>query len=219
MKLLARSGAEEGLWLRADAQTGGKGRRGRKWTSPHGNLYASTLVRLGPGDPPPATLAMVVSIALYDVAKSYLPGGDFALKWPNDLMLGGAKVSGILLEREAEAVVIGVGLNLASHPTGLDRPVTSFAAHNTIVPPALLLYDLAPCFADHLATWRGEGLKPVVVNWQKRAHPVGTPLAFHDGKGAVIEGLFDGLVDNGALKLRLADGSVRVIHAGDVFLV
>ncbi|WP_298020537.1 biotin--[acetyl-CoA-carboxylase] ligase [uncultured Parasphingopyxis sp.] len=216
---LAREGAGEGLWLRADVQTTGRGRQGRDWTSPKGNLYTSTLVRLKDGDPPPASLAMVAAIALFDTALSYLPYGRFVLKWPNDLMLDGAKVSGILLEREGDAVVVGMGLNLASHPTGLDRPVTSLAAHGGHIPPDIFIADLAPQFARVLDHWRSNPLSATIAQWQGRAHAQGTPLTVHDGGGDPVAGVFDGLNEDGALRLRLEDGEVRVIHAGDVFLV
>src|SRR5436853_1339519 len=96
---LAREGAAEGLWLRAERQTGGRGRQGREWHSPAGNLYASTLVRLRPADPPAPTLALVAAVALHEVASAFAGGARIEIKWPNDLMVGGAKLSGILLER------------------------------------------------------------------------------------------------------------------------
>ncbi|MFN2260234.1 MAG: biotin--[acetyl-CoA-carboxylase] ligase, partial [Parasphingopyxis sp.] len=117
LKELAREGAAEGLWLRAERQTRGKGRRGRSWDSPAGNLYASTLVRLRDGDPAAASLALVAGVALWDALAGALGDAQgLQLKWPNDLLLGGAKLAGILLEREGEAVIVGCGVNLARHP-------------------------------------------------------------------------------------------------------
>jgi BirA family biotin operon repressor/biotin-[acetyl-CoA-carboxylase] ligase len=219
MIALAASGAEEGLWLRAERQTAGRGRQGRAWVSPPGNLYASTIVRLRPGDPPPATLAMVAAVALDEVVRTVLPGGDLSIKWPNDLLLGGAKLSGILLERAGNAVVIGIGVNLVHHPEGLPRPVTSLAAHDVPVDPEPFLEMLADGFARWLERWRGEGLDPVRRRWVERAHPKGTALTANLPDGAAVEGLFDGLDSDGALVLRLADGTSRVIHAADVFLI
>ncbi|RZL52832.1 MAG: biotin--[acetyl-CoA-carboxylase] ligase, partial [Sphingomonas sp.] len=126
MRLLARQGAEEGLWLRAERQTAGKGRLGRQWVSEPGNLYASTLVRLRPADPAPATLALVAAVALHRAVGVFLPDAA-RLKWPNDLLLGDAKLSGILLERSEDAVVVGIGVNLAHHPDLPDRATTSLA--------------------------------------------------------------------------------------------
>lgn len=210
---LAREGAPEGLWLRADRQSGGKGRQGRQWESPPGNLYASTLVRLRPGDPPAPTLALVAAVALQEAVSLHADG--VCIKWPNDLIADGAKLAGILLEREGEAVVAGFGVNLAGHPSHIERPVTSVAKLAGSAPqPDALLDVLAEAFARWLGRWRGEGLGPVCRRWLERAHPVGTPLVTSEGAG-----LFDGLDEYGALRLRLADGTSRVIHAGDVFLI
>lgn len=210
---LARSGAAEGLWLRADRQTGGKGRQGRTWVSPPGNLYASTLVRLRPGDPPAPTLALVAAVALHEAVAPHAPGVQ--IKWPNDLLADGAKLAGILLEREEERVVAGFGLNLAHHPHELDRPTTSLAAAGGTAPePAAILEVLADAFARWLARWRVAGVDPLRAAWLERAHPIGTALSTHLG-----EGLFDGLDAHGGLRLRVAEGGVRLIHAGDVFLL
>jgi BirA family transcriptional regulator, biotin operon repressor / biotin---[acetyl-CoA-carboxylase] ligase len=213
MAALARDGAAEGLWLRAERQTGGRGRQGRDWHSPEGNLYASTLVRLRESDPPASTLALVAAVALHEVAAATAP--QVRIKWPNDLFADGAKLAGILLERSGEAVVIGFGVNLGHCPDGIDRPVTSLAALSAAAPPPEAFVDmLAESFARWLERWRAEGLPPVRTRWLAGAHPPGTALSTPDG-----EGLFDGLDESGALRLRLADGSTRVIHAGDVFLI
>lgn len=210
---LARGGAAEGTWLRAERQTGGKGRQGRAWVSPSGNLYASTLVRLQRGEPPAPTLALLAAVALHEVVAIYAPSAQ--IKWPNDLLFDGAKLAGVLLERQGEAVIIGFGVNLAHHPTDLGRPATSLIALAGIAPqPGAFLEILAEAFAGWLDRWRNEGLAPVRARWLAAAHPLGTPLATADA-----EGLFDGLDESGALRLRLANGGMRVIHAGDVFLI
>jgi BirA family transcriptional regulator, biotin operon repressor / biotin---[acetyl-CoA-carboxylase] ligase len=220
MLALARTGADDGLWLLAETQTGGRGRQGRTWESPPGNLYASTLVRLRAGDPLPATLALVAAVALAESLDVQLGGGAATIKWPNDVLVNGAKIAGILLERQDDAVVVGIGVNLASHPEGLDRPVTSVAAKNGHAPdPAWFCEELAINFARWLMRWRGEGLGVVRDAWLARAHPPGTALRATQADGAVLDGLFAGLDTDGALRLRLADGSVHVIHAGDVFLI
>lgn len=219
MLALAASGIAEGLWLRAERQTSGRGRQGRKWLSAPGNLYASTLVRLRPSDPSPATLALVAAVALEETVATYLRDGALALKWPNDLLLGDAKLSGTLLERAGDAVVIGIGVNLAHSPEGMQRAVTSLAAHGLQLDPHEFLETLAEAFARWLARWRGEGVATIRDRWVARAHPIGTALTARLADGAVIDGLFDGLDRDGALQLRLADGTVRTIHAGDVFLL
>lgn len=210
----AATGAPEGLWLRAEVQTGGKGRQGRAWVSPPGNLYASTLVRLRPGDPPAPTLALVSAVALHEAVAIYAP--SVRIKWPNDLLAAdGAKLAGILLERSGDAVVIGFGVNLAHHPEGLERPVTSLQRLTGAAPePGAFVELLAETFARWLGRWRGEGVAPVRRAWLADAHPLGTALSTAEG-----DGLFDGLDEDGALRLRLADGTIRTIHAGDVFLI
>jgi BirA family biotin operon repressor/biotin-[acetyl-CoA-carboxylase] ligase len=216
---LARGGAAEGVWLRAGRQTGGRGRQGREWHSPEGNLYASTLVRLRSGDPPAPTLALVAAVALHEVASAFAPGAAIEIKWPNDLMVAGAKLSGILLERLDDSVIVGFGVNLADHPDQAMRPATSFAVLGSAPDPALFQQTLAESFARWLARWRDEGLAPIRRSWLAAAHPPGTALSTHTASGAWVEGLFDGLDETGALKLRLTDGSAQVIHAGDVFLI
>lgn len=237
---LARTGLPEAVWLRAERQTGGRGRQGRAWVSPLGNFYASTLVRLRPTDPPPASLGLVAAVALEEVASLYLCSREsgsterqawsnppvlspvrehgLVLKWPNDLLLGGAKLSGILLERVGDAVVVGVGVNLANHPDLPDRPTTSLAAHGAAVAPADFAETLAEAFARWLSVWRGTGLATVRARWLERAHPVGTALAARLPDGVLAEGLFAGLDPDGALILRLADGRTRAIHAADIML-
>ena len=219
MLALARDGAAEGLWLRADSQTGGRGRQGRAWVSPPGNFYGSTLVRRMVGDPPAPSLAMVAAVALDALLQGWLGSGRLTIKWPNDLLADGAKISGILLEGAGEAVVVGIGVNLAHHPDLPDRPATSLAALGLSPPdPADFAEELAASFAAWLARWRSEGLGVVLARWQARAHPPGTALRVNAPEG-VLEGLYEGLEGDGALRLKSADGRVHVVHAGDIFLL
>jgi BirA family biotin operon repressor/biotin-[acetyl-CoA-carboxylase] ligase len=214
---LARGGAPEGVWLRAERQSAGRGRQGRAWESPAGNLYISTLIRLRPSDPPAATLALVAAVALEEAVRTF--GVSAILKWPNDLLIDGAKLSGILLERTEDAVVIGLGVNLAHCPEGLDRAATSMRVYGPAPDPQIFAETLAESFERWVARWRGEGLGPVRERWLDRAHPAGTALTARLADGSAVDGLFDGLTRDGALILRLADGTQRVIHAGDVFLL
>ena len=215
----AAAGAPEGYWLRADLQTDGHGRLGRVWQSPPGNLYASTIVRVQPGDPSPASLALVTAVAVHETLAVYAPALALMIKWPNDILIGAAKLAGMLLERQGDAIVIGIGINLAAAPAGLERAVTCLADHGPAPDPGIFIEDLASGFARWLGRWRGEGLAPVRAHWLAAAHPPGTALAATLADGNTVNGLFDGLENEGGLRLRLADGSVHVIHAGDVFLV
>ncbi len=221
---LAKAGAVEGLWLRAEQQTAGRGRQGKTWVSPVGNLYASTLVRLRPADPPAPTLALVAAVALQEAAEAFCSLAhartQVQIKWPNDLLIDGAKLSGILLERVDDAVVVGFGVNLAHCPESLDRPATSIAAAIGSAPdPNTFLLALAESFAAWLIHWRAEGLAQVRTRWLEKAHPIGAPLTARLPDGTSYDGRFDGLDAGGALRLRLADGAVHVIHAADVFLM
>lgn len=141
------------------------------------------------------------------------------LKWPNDLLVSGAKLSGILLERMGDNVVVGIGVNVAHHPDLADRAATSLAAEGVAITPMALLERLTEMFAAWLGIWRAQGLAPVVTRWLERAHATGTPLIARLADGSAVDGTFETMASDGALVLRLADGSTRVIHAGDVFLV
>jgi BirA family transcriptional regulator, biotin operon repressor / biotin---[acetyl-CoA-carboxylase] ligase len=147
-------------------------------------------------------------------------GCSAEIKWPNDLLVDGAKLSGILLERAEDAVVIGFGVNLAHHPEGIGRATTSVAARTGIAPdPGTVVEVLAESVARWLGRWRSGGVAALRTAWLDAAHAPGTPLSVNLPDGEALEGLFDGLDEAGALRLRLAGGAVRVIHAGDVFLI
>ncbi|MEP2102257.1 MAG: biotin--[acetyl-CoA-carboxylase] ligase [Parasphingorhabdus sp.] len=218
MKTRALGGADEGLWLRAEKQSGGIGRLGRKWESPEGNLYCSTLVRCRRDDPAPSSLSFVAALAVHKAIGTHLPHDDFWLKWPNDILVSGLKICGILLERAGDAVVVGIGVNVSVAPELDGRIVTSL--HNEGSDPALapgsLLESLAGYFAETLVEWRQSGLTSILDAWQKRAHPLGTRLSTSDANGQPLEGEYAGLSSDGALRLRKHDGTLIDIHAGDV---
>ncbi|CAN5307426.1 biotin--[acetyl-CoA-carboxylase] ligase [soil metagenome] len=218
---LARSGSvSEGDWLYADRQTSGRGRRGRDWASPPGNVYASTIVTGRASDPAAPTLALVAAIAVYETLKIWTPAQPLIIKWPNDLLIEGAKISGILLESAGNAVIIGIGVNLMPAAPKTDRAVTSLATLGIAPPgPGTFVETLTEIFATWLSRWRVEGLSLIRAAWLDRAHSIGTALSAATHGDHRIDGLFDGLTEDCALRLRLADGSTRVIHAGDVFLI
>lgn len=219
MLALAEQGAAEGMWLRAGRQTGGRGRMGRSWESPAGNLHCSTLVRVHAADPPLHTLALVAANAVHALLAP-LCEGQARIKWPNDVLVDGAKIAGILLERSGDAVIIGIGINVTGHPTALDRPVTSLAAQGLADADAgALLERLALLFGHWLGIWRAQGLEPVRAHWLVNAHTAGTPMRVVQPDGDVVEGTFDTLDRQGMLILRLANGDARAIHAGDILLI
>ena len=141
-----------------------------------------------------------------------------SLQWPNDVLLSGAKLAGSLLERAGEAAVVGIGVNLAAAPHLPDRPARHLARSGPAPDRDLFAHQLAASFDRELDRWRQFGLAPILSRWLAAAHPVGSPLAVHGADGSRAAGAFDGLEPDGALRLRLADGSARVIHAGDVSL-
>ena len=218
--LIADSTAGEGDWLVALRQSSGKGRQGRQWQSLDGNFAGSTLIRLRDSDPPPATLALAAGLALIEAADAAAPGGAFQLKWPNDLMMAKdlqelAKLGGILLERAGDRVVAGFGVNLAAAPAIEGRPTASL---DGAVSPHAFAPLLAASLARLLAAWRSADPAAFINAWQHRAHPVGTPITVHNAPGQQLSGRFDGLDPDGSLRLRLDDGRIERIHAGDVTL-
>jgi len=209
----------EGYWLVADRQTGGRGRQGRAWLDAPGNFMGSTVVRLTGHEPAASSLSFVAALATYEAVVSHLGSPQaLQLKWPNDILLAGNKLCGILLERAGACAVVGIGVNLAAAPALPDR----HAGHLAQAAPALdrdaFALELAASFDRELDRWREFGLEPLLSRWLAAAHPIGAALAVHGANGAAVRGTFAGLAPDGALQLRLADGSVRAIHAGDVSL-
>ena len=211
--------AREGDWLVARRQTAGRGRAGRAWEDGAGNFMGSTVVALRPGDPMPQTLALVTGLAMAEAVAAVPGAPNTMLKWPNDLLVDGAKLAGILLERAGEIVVIGIGCNLVRAPEVAGRATTALADHGAHIELGEFADLLADCFAGALARWRGGEWYALRAAWLARAHPEGTPLSVNDREGHPITGTFAGLGADGAALLRLADGTVRPIHAGDVELI
>lgn len=208
----------EGEWLVADRQTAGRGRQGREWFDGAGNFMGSTVVWLHPAGPPAASLALAAALAVYEAVVPLLADpASLRLKWPNDLICGGAKLAGILLEREGDALVAGIGVNLARAPRIGGRETLALAELGPAPDRDLFAAALAATFDTELERWRSYGVEPMVRRWQAVAHPPGTPLTVAAPGEAALTGAFDGLTPEGALRLRLADGASRVIHAGDVF--
>lgn len=210
----------EGYWLRAERQTDGKGRSGRAWDSPAGNLACSTVVSLRGQDASPATLSLVAGLAAHDAVASVLtvPNAGLRLKWPNDLLCHGAKLAGILCELVDRTVIVGIGINVQTAPQLADRATTSLAAiaGHTAIDAADVLIALSDTFAHRLAQWRQAPLSDTLAAWEVRATPRGTPMTVH--AETLIDGRFDGLENDGSLRLLLDDGARRAIYAGDVIL-
>ena len=213
--LLGDIGAVEGDWLVALAQDEGKGRQGRAWSSLAENFFGSTLVQLRAGDPPAPGLSLACGLALIEAVDAAAPGQALMLKWPNDLLLGVAKLAGILLERKGDRIVAGFGVNLAVAPAIEGRATASLDGALT---PQAFAPLLAASMARMVALWRSSEPAAFAQAWLARAHAIGTALDVHSGPGQRIVGRFDGLEPDGALRLRLDGGAVEVIRAGDVSL-
>jgi len=214
-ELIADADAVEGDWLVALAQDAGRGRQGRSWVSAEGNFYGSSLILLRSGDPPPQTLSLAAGLALVEAIDAAAPAQPLMLKWPNDLMLMGQKLAGILLERSGDRVAVGFGVNLATAPVLKDRAA---AALGGAITPQAFAPLLAASFARLLALWRSSEPPALVRAWQERAHLPGTRLTVHASADETISGRFAGLEPDGALRLLRDDGSIEIVRAGDVDL-
>jgi len=219
----ARAGERGPLWIVARRQTAGRGRRGRRWISEPGNLYASLLL-VDPAQPSRAAeLSLVAALALHDALAERAPAlaPRLTLKWPNDVLCAGAKLAGILVEGEGGTslltVVIGIGVNCAHHPDGMRYPATDLAEAGVPVRPDELAGILAAAMAQRLAQWeRGAGFAHIRAAWLDRAAGLGEAARVHLPEREV-EGVVETLDEHGSLVLRLADGRLERIAAGEMF--
>jgi BirA family biotin operon repressor/biotin-[acetyl-CoA-carboxylase] ligase len=222
-KALARAGAPDGTLVWAGEQTAGRGRRGRIWLSPPGNLYLSLVLRPDAAPSRAAQLGFVAALGLGDALAALTgPGLHLRYKWPNDLLVNGGKLAGILLESETSAtdrvdfVVVGIGVNILSAPVDVEFPATSLAAEGIAgITPPVLLEGFARHFAGWAQRWREAGFTPVRAAWLARASGLGERVRVRL-EHSTLHGRFRDLDDDGALVLDAAEGSRR-IAAGEVF--
>jgi BirA family transcriptional regulator, biotin operon repressor / biotin---[acetyl-CoA-carboxylase] ligase len=217
----AWAGERGPLWIVAKQQTAGRGRRGRSWVSPPGNLHATLLLT----DPAPAAaapqLGFVAGLALHDAAVAAAPAlaSRLALKWPNDLLCGACKVAGILIEGEGSPlrVAVGIGVNCRHHPDGTEFPATDFAVEGADVAPEALAGLLAASMRSRLTQWnRGAGFVSIREAWLVRARGLGQPIRVRLAERETI-GDFEAIDEAGRLVLRAAGGRLETIAAGEVF--
>lgn len=179
----------------------------------------STVVERLAGDPAPGTLALVAGLAVLDAVGPLIPPPYRPeLKWPNDVLIGGAKLCGILLEGAGSGVIVGIGVNLAAAPDLPDRKTIALAQFGPAPDRDLFAATLARQFDIEVERWRTFGLEPLIRRWLLAGHPTGTPLLVGEPGEEPLRGTFAGLGNDGALQLRLADGTTRAIHAGEVRL-
>ena len=214
----AEAGERGPLWIMAERQTAGRGRRGRAWETARGNL-AATLLLAPPGNF--AQLSFAAALAVVDLVRHFAQHAQVTVKWPNDVLIDGRKLAGILLEAGPQKddnswLAIGLGINLAGHPENTEFPAISLAALG-LAPPSqdAALAVLAGRFAHWYDRWMTEGFECLRAAWLARAPELGAPIRAqlpHESR----QGLFEGIDASGALLLREA-GGVRAITAGEVF--
>ena len=233
----AAAGDPGGIWFAALHQTAGRGRRGRAWESTPGNLAASLLI-IPDADPNAlATLGFVAGVAMQTAFARILPQGAVrigldgadaldgrgrvALKWPNDVLADGAKVSGILLEMAKtpdgrNAIVIGIGVNVVAAPTGLPYPATSLRELGYERSAEEVFASLADAWVEAFSLWSdGRGVSDILERWRGSAAGIGAPVAVQQD-GVVRRGIFETVDSSGRLVMRDDDGARIVITAGDV---
>jgi len=217
----ARAGERGPLWIVAREQSAGRGRRGRAWMSSTGNLHATLMLT----DPAPAAavaqLGFVAGLALHDAAVAVAPAlaSLLALKWPNDLLCAERKIAGILIEGEGNPVMVavGIGVNCRHHPDATQIPATDFAAEGADVDAAALISHLAAAMQTRLAQWRrGAGFAGIRTAWLARAHGLAQPIHVRLAEREAT-GSFETIDETGRLMLRVENGGLEAIAAGEVF--
>lgn len=218
-RMRARDGAPHGTVIRADEQTGGRGRRGNTWTSPKGNLYLSVVLRPGVAAAQAGQLSFVAATALADAVALVAPGADVALKWPNDLLLDGKKAAGILLETETtdnriDWVVLGMGVNIAQAP----EYAAKLNDASGDVDPDTMMDAVLAALQNRYAQWRADGFAQIRADWLSRAAGLGGRITVRL-PDSELEGVFAGLEDDGTLLLEQDGGAQRRIASGEVFRI
>jgi BirA family biotin operon repressor/biotin-[acetyl-CoA-carboxylase] ligase len=212
---LAAAGAPHGTVVHADEQSSARGRLARSWFSPPGNLYISILLRTGQLPSRTAELSFVTALAVADTVDALLPQTTRAtLKWPNDVLVNGAKIAGILLEQVDDATIIGIGLNVLQAPTNIAYEATTIAACGGIASVDRAREILLDRLGRHLEVWSRDGFAPVRDQWLQRSYPLGAAIRASSG-GERIAGEFAGMDEDGALLLDTPSGRQRIV-AGDI---
>jgi BirA family biotin operon repressor/biotin-[acetyl-CoA-carboxylase] ligase len=208
---LAGVGAPHGTVVHADEQTAGRGRLAHTWFSPAGNLYMSVLLRTGQPSARASELSFLTALAVADTAETLLPRQMRAiLKWPNDVLVAGGKIAGILLEHADDATIIGVGLNVLEAPANTAYKVTTIVANGGIASVDGARDILLDRLGRHLGVWQSDGFAPIRAEWLSRSYPIGAEIRANGTVGA-----FAGLDVDGALLLDTASGRQRIV-AGEI---
>ncbi len=212
-----------GVWIAARVQTAGRGRLGRSWASPTGNLFATALFAEPGGFPVATRVPFAAALAVHDAVSGFAPYAPVALKWPNDVRVNGAKLCGILVEAGEVGgkvwVAAGIGVNVASVPETAGQAATSLAdlRGDSMAGADMVLEALRESFSGRLDEARSDFAR-TRSDWLDRAEGLGGTVRVSPG-GEPVDGLFETLAEDGGLVLKLDDGSRRIIRAGDVELI
>ena len=219
---LACIGAPEGTLVWAKAQGAGRGRRGREWASPPGNLYASLILRPTCAPTTATQISFVTALAIRDAVAAFLPDTKQALlKWPNDVLVDQQKIAGILLESQLvhgadlDWLIVGTGVNVATFPDSTERPATSLASLGSDVTVGVFLETYAVEILRWYQTWQQSGFAAIRQAWLDNAWGQGGPVEVRLGS-ETFHGVFEDLDESGALVVSTTQGT-RLVSAGDVF--
>jgi len=216
-KRLAQSRPIGKFVLSAKKQTSGRGRYGRAWTSMSGNLFMSLLT--SPELPIEifAQSSFVAAISVHEALSSIIKDHQVSLKWPNDVLVDGAKIAGILLESIDEYLIVGIGVNVKRHPVIADRHTTSFTKLKYSDISADLVMDLImQSFEYYYKVWMHDGFESIRHEWLLRAHKAGTVITINDGK-VRLSGEFMDIDHMGSIRIKLTTGEIHTMSAGEVF--
>ncbi len=222
---LAQKGEYGPIWISADKQTNGRGRRGREWVSKTGNLYATLLISLPVKPITAMQMSFITALAIFDAAKKCLVNStaDLRLKWPNDVLLNDQKLAGILIEtvqspfNQKTVLAIGCGVNINAAPQRTSYGATCLNDHSdTNITPQIMLNYVDAAMSRWLDVWQyGGNFQSIINAWETCAHSINKQVSLINGSD-VITGVFKGLAPDGALILSLPDGKLKHFHAGDV---
>jgi len=218
-RALIAAGVAQGAVVWAENQTSGRGRQGREWVSPPGNLYSSIILHPAVEPARLSEIAFVAALAVRDAVSEYLPPEvPVQFKWPNDVMAAGRKIAGILIETERlpdearTALIVGIGINIVSAPKETDYPATSISALARAPKVGRLLSALVAALDRRIDLWIRNGFEAIRREWMRHAYGVGGQVKASNG----ITGIFSGLDDNGAIIIALTDGEKRHLVSGSV---
>lgn len=218
---MVASGLRTDVWIRSDEQTHGRGRSDHKWISPVGNLYATRVLWPNCGVRDLLQLSFVAGLAIHDTISKWVGGSRVMLKWPNDCLVQGAKISGILVESlttDKVCVAIGCGINVEDAPSGLTYATARLRDHNGAINTGDVFGTLDQSMSTRLQQWNnGSGFAIICAEWLARAHPVGARLTVNLEERAV-EGIFRGLAEDGAMLFENMNGRIQPVYSGDVGL-